>query len=152
MIKFQIVRHDSAKPNGRRWNAMLDVCCSITSGLFWIKSCLEAPVTSAEEGSVSSAGSSLESQLLKSLLQIPVSNWDCHLLEGLIKTQGHPAKPDRFARASLMQRNFRLASHLTTRLGVAEEWGQSWQNRAICWSDSDQKKEQVIMVSPGQGS
>lgn len=78
-------------------------------------------MTSAVEGNVSSAGSSLESQLLKSLLQIPVSNWDCHLLEGLIKTQGHPAKADRFSRAFLMLRNFRLASHLTTRLGAAED-------------------------------
>lgn len=72
-------------------------------------------MTSAEAGSVSSAGSSLASQLPMPLLQTPVSNWDCSLLKRLIKIQGHPDKTDIFAIACLLQRNFRLASHLTTR-------------------------------------
>lgn len=70
IVKFQNVRHYSAKLNGRMCNALLDVSCSITV-LFGIKSLLEVSVASDEVGRVPSAASYLGPLLL---IPLPVLN------------------------------------------------------------------------------
>lgn len=148
-MKFLIARRHSAKPNGWRWNAIWGVCCSMSIVLFWIKSCLEAPVTGAEEGTASSAGSSQVS-----VAHVPVADYCLQLgLPPFQKTDKNSGPPRE---NSQIFQGLSSAEEFQTCFSPHYEVLCCWRVRAvlikpaICWSVSNRRSKQLqLSLGPG---